>query len=902
MSVIVQRLLYALIWCVLRLRYRIQIKGMEKKEAQALAKQGGILFLANHPAEIDPLILIIAFWYPFKPHPVAIDYLFRKPFLRKLLHLVGALAVPNFDGSSNSYKRRQIEKTYETLYSYLDKKENILVYPAGSLKNGPEEVIGGASGVHTILAARPDVNIVLVRTTGLWGSSFSRAPTGKTPELLGAFVNGFKVILRNFIFFAPKRTVEVEWTPAPADFPKKGSRLEVNKYLEQWYNKNGPEPLNRVSFSRFHEELPPIHEPELSEEVSVEAAPEEVRRIVIEEIAKLTRSPASEITPSADLAHDLGLDSLDTAQLVVALKEQFGILSLHSTDLTTVGSVIAFAAKLKTVEEEEEEKVSPDDTWNNPEKRPPSLYPEGVSIPEVFLKTCERMDGAIACVDQVAGEMSYRKLKMGVILLAEAIRKMPAERIGIMMPASVGVNAMILAVMLAGKVPVMINWTLGERNLRSVVDQAGLTVTLSAWSFLDKLDNVELNGLDDQIVLLEDIRYKLTLWDKLRAFYRASKPYHSILKTFGIDKLTGNETAVILFTSGTESYPKGVPLTHHNILVNQRGAYTEANINSSDILLGALPSFHSFGFSVTGLFPLLAGLRVAYSPNPTDGKRVAEAIDRWKVTIICLAPTFLKNLLRVASTKQLSSLRLVVTGAEKTAAELFDKLKELSPQATLIEGYGITECAPILTINPPTSPVQGVGHPLPQVEIIVVDPETHVPLPPSTQGLVLASGPNIFGGYLDPNLASPFIQLDGKKYYQTGDLGYLDERGYLTLSGRLKRFIKIGGEMVSLTAIEETLHQKGPTQGWKLDPELPSLAICPLELEGKKSEIHLFTIFDTTTDTVNQILRDSGMSNIIKIRSVQKVPFIPLLGSGKIDYRRLCSKLSPADANNAPSR
>jgi len=886
-----EKLGYGLLRSLIALRYKICVKGKEKITPQNLSQPGGILFLANHPAEIDPLILLTTFWFPFRPHPVAIDYLFQKPIVGRLLQWVKALPIPNFEGSSNSYKRKQIEKTYQGLFSYIDKGENVLIYPAGGLKNGPEEMIGGTSGVKTILEARPKINIVLVRTSGLWGSSFSRAPTGKTPDLLKAFWKGFKVLLRNGIFFAPRRNVVIECTPAPADFPWNGSRLEVNRYLEHWFNANGPEPLNRVSFSHFKNDFPPIHKPDVQDEISLENVPQEVRQTVIEEIAKLSRVPYSEIRLGSHLSMDLGLDSLDSAQLVVSLKEMFGITTLHSSELTTVASVIAYAAKLKTGEEEDTTQAQKTGFWDHENNRPPSIYPEGETIPEVFLKTCKRMKNYMACVDQVAGEMSYKQLMMGVILLADVIQKIPGKRIGIMMPASVGVNAMILATMLAGKIPVMINWTLGERNLTSVIEQSGIEVTLSAWNFIDRLDNVELNGLDESILLLEEIRKKLSLSDKLKAFYRSLKSVRSILKTFGVDQLKTDDIAAILFTSGTESYPKGVPLSHRNILANQKGAYTVAEVVNTDVLLGALPSFHSFGFSVTGLFPLLAGLRVAYSPNPTDGKRIAEAIERWHITLLCLAPTFLKNMLRVATEKQIQTLRLVVAGAEKTAAELFEKLRELNPQAILIEGYGITECSPILTINPPHLPSKGVGPPLPHVEIAIVHPETEKPLSQGEQGLVLATGPNIFNGYLDPSLPSPFVNFRGRLWYQTGDLGFLDEKGYLTLSGRLKRFVKIGGEMVSLTAIEETLQHEGPAQGWKFDPDLPSLAVCALEADGKKSEIFLFTIFDTSAEQVNQILRASGMSNIIKIRSVKKIPFIPLLGTGKIDYRRLSGKL-----------
>lgn len=891
MKKIIGFVLHLFLRILISLRYRIKVEGFDRLSSELSSKRGGVLFLANHPAEIDPLILLVTLWYPFKPHPIAIDYLFRMPIVRTLLDFVGALSIPNFDGSSNSYKRKQVEKTYKHIFSLLDKKENLLIYPAGSLKSTPQEALGGASGVHTILDARPDTNIVLIRTTGLWGSSFSRALTGKTPHILKTFFKGFKILLRNGIFFAPRREVLIELFPASSDFPQKTSRRDLNRYLEKFYNARGPEPLNLVSYSCFREEYPAIYEKSTQEEIPLDTVPEETRRILIEEISKLSGMPPSEITLESHLAHDLGLDSLDTAQLVVTLKEDFGIQNLHSSDLSTVGSVIAYAALLATSKEEEERSGKTESIWAKEKNRPPVFYPEGKTLIEVFLKTCERMDKHIACVDQVSGEVTYRRLKRGVILLAEYLRKLPGERIGILMPASIGVNAMILAAMLAKKVPVLINWTLGERSLRSVVEQSKIDITLTAWSFLDRLDSVELNGIDEQILLFEEVHRSFSLFDKLKALYRSYLKREKILKIFGAECIKTDDPAVILFTSGTESYPKGVPLSHHNLLLNQRGAFSLAEIRSEDILLGALPPFHSFGFSLTALLPLLIGLRVAFSPNPTDGKRMAEAIERWDVTLLCLAPTFLKNILRVSTVKQLRTLRLVVTGAEKTAAELFVKLRELNTGAILIEGYGITECAPVLTLNLPSKPVHGVGLPLPGVEILVVDPESFLPLTLGERGLILARGPNVFRGYLDSTLSSPFVTCKGKSWYQTGDLGYLDEKGYLILSGRLKRFVKVGGEMVSLSAIEETLLEAGPQKGWKINLDAPSLAVCAVELEGKKSEMHLITTFDTTADTVNQVLRESGMSNIIKIRSATKVPAIPLLGTGKIDYRSLNARI-----------
>lgn len=875
-------LFYPFVCFALWLRYRIKVIGLDR-----ISKEEGILFLANHPAEIDPTILLRVLWKKFHPHPVALEFVFQVPFVRKIMLAIGAIAIPDFDLSNNSYKRTRMAEVYQEISSLLKKGENILIYPSGGLSRDGETVVGGASGVYNLLQEGIVTRIVLVRTRGLWGSIFSRALTGSSPDLATPFKQGLKILLKNLLFFAPRREVTIELQPAPADFPWKGSKLEQNRYLENWFNEGGPEPLKLVSYSFLREELPKVYEPAKEELVSIASVSPELKGRVTTEIASIANLPQEKVMPESDLARDLGLDSLDMAQLVLVLKEQFGA-QVQQAELTTVASAIAFAAKIKkSAAPEEEEVVEKKSKWLSEKDRPPTEVPQGKTIPEAFLNVCNRMKKHFACADAISGEVTYSRLKLSVVLLASRISKMEGERIGIMLPASVAANALIFATMLAGKVPVMINWTLGEKNLRHVLDQTKLKRVISSWNFLNRLENVELDGFDNEFVLLEDIRRDFTFFSKVKAALYSKFSTPTLLRYFGSNKTKEGDTAVILFTSGTESVPKGVPLSHHNILSNQKSAYSFVELSHFDVLLGILPPFHSFGFTVTGLLPILTGFRSVYSPNPTDGRKIAHVIDTWGATIACAAPTFLKNIFRVAKKEQLKSLRLVVSGAEKTPLELFDKVRELNPNATLIEGYGITECSPILTINPPTAPPSGVGLPLPNVELAIVHPETHEELAPGSSGLILAYGPNIFSGYLDPNLPKPFIALRDKHWYSTGDLGFIDPRGYLNLSGRLKRFVKIGGEMISLTAVEEALNEAAKANNFPLDPERPSLAITSIEEPGQKATIHLFATFPFDKSLANEELRKQGMSNLIKISESHEVPIIPLLGTGKIDYRKL---------------
>lgn len=882
---------YFLLRVLLPLRYKIKVEGLEIVQNASLPKPGGILFLANHPAEVDPCILLGILWNKYAPHPVAIDYLFQNAFTRYFLDIVEGLSVPQFDHGTNSYKKWRMEKTYEKMYAYLRNKENILLYPSGGLKKQGEEVVGGASGVQTILQNCPEANVVLVRSKGLWGSSFSRALTGSSPNLIKVGVARFKDLLKNFLFFSPKREITVTFE-LPQDFPFQGTRLEINRYLEKWYNQEGPEPLNLVPYYFWKKEIPKAFEETQSlETFDLSLLPQDIVHHVKDELASLSGYSIAEIKEEMLLAKDLGLDSLDMAQLILFLKENYGINNIQVTELIKVEDVEAFAGKLKKAKgggNDIEDKIVKG--WQENDDRPPTMPTDCKTIQEAFLQTCDRMKKMTAASDLFLGEVSYKKLKISALLIAQELKKLPFDKIGIMMPSSITVNILILATLLANKIPVMINWTLGKRNLQAIMQETHLEKVISSWSFLDRLENVDLDGLDDKILLIEEMVRSFSKVAFIKALFWSYKKASTLMRKFGLTSISQDDHAVILFTSGTESLPKGVPLSHRNLLSNQKAAYERVLITEKDVLLGVLPPFHSFGFSITGLFPLLTGLRVVYYPNPTDGKKMASLIEKWKVTLLCIVPTFLKNLVRVASSEQLSSLRFVVTGAEKTPDELYEKMGKLNPHAVLGEGYGITECAPILTLNPYGQKRIGVGLPLKDVDILIVHPETHIPLPRNKEGLILAWGPNIFSGYLNPKIASPFMEIGGKKWYVTGDLGFLNEEGYLILSGRLKRFVKVGGEMISLASIEETLLAEAYVKGWSNDDK-PFLAVSAKEEEGKKGEIHLFTTFDITLEEANDILKKRGMSNLIRIFQVHKVPFIPLLGTGKIDYKALSCKI-----------
>lgn len=874
-----------LAWVVrtgLSLRYSVEVRGVDK-----IPKTGGILFLSNHPAAVDPFILLSQIGPRFHIRPLALQEFFFLPALRYFLKLIDAFPVPDLSGGANTYKRFRVQEAAEELEKGLRNGERFLVYPSGRLKTGAQEVVGGASLAHQLVRDVPDVTVVLCRIEGLWGSRFSLALTGKRPEFSAEIQRGFINGLKNLIFGSYRRKIVITLEVAENSLRQAPSRLEFNRSLEQFFNQYQSEsgllteePLNLIRESIWKRaSLPLITPSRVDEVIDTRRLPVEVRDVVHREIATLIHRPVEEIKDSDDLSTQLGMDSLDVAQLVEFLEKRFDVSLTSPAHLKTVGHVVAAAADIQFGEEEP---IVPS-TWHQDvdERRPEAEPPSGHTCIEAWLRTCDRMGPWEAAGDERTGPKTYDQMKLGVVALAEAFRALPGDRIGVLLPASVTVNIVILALQLAGKVPVMLNWTVGAGPLGHAAELTDLKVVLSALAFLDRLESVDLTPIHTKILLLEELRQQLGLKDLLRAKWRSRKKADKLLRVFGRNQDTGQEAAVILFTSGTEGLPKGVPLTHHNILSNHRSALEVIDLNRKDTMLGSIPSFHSFGFSASGLLPLLGGIRVVFSPDPTNGRALARVCSQWQCTMVLSPPTFLKGLLHAGAQGLLRNVRLYVAGAEKVPEELFNQVKVVSPESQLIEGYGITECSPVLTLNLPGTPRKGVGLPLPGVRLLVVHPDSFEPISFDQMGLVLAAGPNIFPGYLGDS-KSPFYEFEGTRWYVTGDLGSVDAAGHLTLSGRLKRFVKIGGEMISLTALEQVLLQAMPQ-----DQTSPGVALKAREEAGSKTTIHAFTTFQLPLDKANALIKTAGFSNLARLTSVKQISSLPLLGSGKINYRGL---------------
>src|SRR5439155_5157365 len=309
---------------------------------------------------------------------------------------------------------------------------------------------------------------------------------------------------------------------------------------------------------------------------------------------------------------------------------------------------------------------------------------------------------------------------VGALTLSRRLKLVAAPNIGVLLPASVACDVALLALYLADKLPVLLNWTTGPANLAHAAKVTGLTHVLTSGAFIDRTG---ITVEKTEYLFLEDLQETIGKLEQLRTLLAVRRRKESIRRA--VPAADPDQPAVVLFTSGSEKAPKAVPLTHRNILSDQRGGMAVMELTRRDVILGFLPPFHSFGLTVTGLLPLLTGVRVVHHPDPTDAANLGPKVAAYGVTVLVGTPTFVHHILARAEPGSLPSLRLIIVGAEKCPPALFERCQTVAPKAVVVEGYGITECSPVVSVNPPKAPKPGsIGKPLAGVEVRAIDLDT----------------------------------------------------------------------------------------------------------------------------------------------------------------------------------
>ena len=858
-----------------RLRYRVEIDGLDKLRAL----RGPALVLPNHPGHIDPVLVMTQIGGEIPLRPLVVSFMYRPAFLNPLMRFLNALEVPDMVAHSAS-AREQVEPLIRTVVAGIDRGEKFLIYPSGRVERNGLEQVGFTRAVPDILAQRPDTTLVLVRTVGVWGSMTTYAFTGKEPSLPEKFVKAVGILAANLIFLTPRRRVKMTIEIVDPKTLPGLSREKFNPFVEAWYNKGlSPEPI----FVPYHFLFGPrtwnYPKPKTGLDVPLEKITPATQKAVFEILEeKLKRPLNDDEKQSSTPLENLGLDSLDRMDLAQTVEQRFGFRS----DLiaTNIGELSALAQGLITSDSGEPIKIP--DSWNATRTNPDEEYSIAApTILEAFVRQAIAHPNEAAAADDVSGVVTYARMLTGARLMAKRFAKLPGDAIGLMLPASVAADTALLALFAAKKLPVLLNWTTGPVNLNHAAKVMQIQRVITSQKFIDRV-GVKIDGAE--FVFLEDVRKGIGKIEALATLLGARFFPGNVLAS--LPKFDPGDTAVVLFTSGSEKAPKAVPLTHRNLTTVVKAGASALGFKRGDILLGFLPPFHSFGIAGNIVLPLLGGLRVVHHADPTDAAGLVRKIAAYKPTLLLTTPTFFSYIINAAKPGDLASLRIVITGAEKCPDSLFTRAKEKAPRAILSEGYGITECSPVVSVSRPGDLRPGtIGRPLDGVEVLVVDPDSMQPLPLDQRGLLLVHGDTIFPGYLHYDGPSPFHELDGKRWYITGDLARIDKDGFIHFAGRLKRFLKAGGEMISLPALEEPLASAYPP-----GDKGPQVAVEGIEThDGRR--IVLFTTTDLKLADANALLAEAGFRGIMRLDAVRKIEALPLLGTGKIDYKVLRAQI-----------
>ena len=502
--------------------------------------------------------------------------------------------------------------------------------------------------------------------------------------------------------------------------------------------------------------------------------------------------------------------------------------------------------------------------------------------------------------------LPFGKVFAAALALSRYIRQeTQKKRVGIVLPPSPICLIANVAVVLAGKVPVNLNFTAGRASIESAIRQADIDRFLTADQFVRKMQAFPWPPLKNLVMLerlMPSLKGKATLWFILSKIL----PAPLLASVLGVSKKGGHTEATLLFTSGSSGEPKGVVLTHRNLMSNVSQFGSRLNMGHDDSILACLPQFHSFGCTVTLWYPLIYGLNLASYPSPLETKELAGIIQKHRVSVLIATPTFLRGYMRGVNREQLAPLKLVVTGAEKlprSVAEAF----ETKFGKKVLEGYGLTETSPVSNVNLPDPQAEdegaqaialahrpgSVGQTMPGMAIRLTNPDTGAPVPLHESGIIWFKGGNVFTGYLnDPKRSAEVLDAEG--WFRTGDVGRVDLDGFLYIEGRISRFSKIAGEMVPHETVEEAMNRALGLEGESTrrltivgipDPERGEALVLLTTLPGGPENTEIVAL--------RHRLLEHGVPALWIPKRMVRIADIPVLASGKLDIKA-CEAIAKA--------
>ncbi len=492
----------------------------------------------------------------------------------------------------------------------------------------------------------------------------------------------------------------------------------------------------------------------------------------------------------------------------------------------------------------------------------------GVTVYQAVEEAAVRLGkGRVVVEDPLGTVLTYRKLLLGAKILGDKLAKetVPGEKVGVLLPNAAGISVVLMGLSRHGRVPVMLNYTAGAANLVAACKAAEVKTIVAARAFVEKArleaEIAEL-GKHVRVLMTEDIRAGVTTMDKVAAMLPSAAPKPA----------SPDDPAFILFTSGSEGSPKGVVLSHRNILTNVAQVAARIDFSPADIMFNVLPVFHSFGLTGGLMLPLVSGLKCYLYPSPLHYRVIPELVYATNATAIVGTDTFLMGYARTANPYDFRSLRFVVAGAEPVKAETRRVWMEKFGHR-ILEGYGVTECSPVLAVNTPMFNRAGtVGRMLPGIHHRL-EPVTGI----DEGGRLQVRGPNVMLGYLRAEKPG-VIEPPEMGWYDTGDIVALDEDGFVAIRGRVKRFAKIAGEMISLAAIDSMVSA--------LRPDAEHVAVAVPDARRGERIILLTTAADLTRAALQAHGRELGVTELMIPAEILPMEELPLLGSGKVDFTK----------------
>ncbi|MEM6780028.1 MAG: AMP-binding protein [Planctomycetota bacterium] len=520
----------------------------------------------------------------------------------------------------------------------------------------------------------------------------------------------------------------------------------------------------------------------------------------------------------------------------------------------------------------------------------------------------KRRGSRMQAADSTGVCVGGRELLIRTLALRRTLRRevfSPDEQfVGVLLPPSVGAVAVNVALAIDRRTSANLNYTVTNEVMNHCVKEVGIRHVLSSDRFLEKIDV----DIDAEVVSLDKIKEKVTFVDKaLAAVMVYLLPLVILRRVLGLHRVAADDLLTVIFTSGSTGMPKGVLLSNANVSHNVDSIGRSVRLNDQDVIIGVLPFFHSFGYAITLWAAQTLGPAGVYHFNPLDSKQIGKLCKKYSATVLLGTPTFLRGYLRRVTAEQFASLDVVVVGAEKMPAELFDAFdKKFGVRP--VEGYGTTEMSPLVSVNIPPSRSQAlyqpdraegsVGRPMPGISAKVISPDDGHELRAGEDGLLMVQGPNLMTGYSGQAELTAKAVVDG--WYSTGDIANVDADGFIHITGRLSRFSKIGGEMVPHVRIEEELSRL-LMEGDEDDELRVCVTAVPDEKKGERL-IVLHTATSKSIDDLRDGLKDVGLPNLFipNVDGFIEVDAIPILGTGKLDLKA-CKDLASERTASQPA-